>query len=43
VGNYRILFWYRTRGRRRVLRCEYAERRSLVYQLFSAIARTLRP
>ena len=41
AGRYRVIFHYRTvRGRRRI-RCEFAEARSIVYQVFSEISRQL--
>lgn len=42
VGRYRIVFHYRTVSGRRCIRCEFAEVRSIVYQVFSAIHQQLK-
>jgi mRNA-degrading endonuclease RelE of RelBE toxin-antitoxin system len=35
VGRYRVIFHYVVVGKERVIRCDYAERRELVYELFT--------
>ena len=35
AGRYRIVFHYVPQGRHSVIRCDFAERRELVYELFS--------
>ena len=42
IGAFRILFRYTAIGGRRILRCEFAERRSIVYEAFAHLARVLR-
>lgn len=37
VGSYRIIFAYRTAGKRRRIQCVYAERRSAVYEMFAQL------
>lgn len=37
VGSYRIIFAYRTIGKRRRIQCIYAERRSVVYEVFAQL------
>lgn len=39
VGRYRIIFHYVVKKGKRILRCDYAERRKLVYELFSDLIR----
>lgn len=41
VGGYRIIFRYELEGSERVVRCVFAERRALVYDLFSESLRRL--
>jgi mRNA interferase RelE/StbE len=41
AGRYRVIFWYRGRPGERLIRCEFAEERSIVYQLFAEMARHL--
>lgn len=43
IGRFRVMFHYVLRGGHRVLRCEYAEERSIVYQLANRILRRLSP
>lgn len=43
VGRHRVIFHYRMVRGRRTIRCEYAEARSIVYQVFSELSRHLRP
>ncbi len=43
VGNFRLVFAYRSTKSERVIHCLFVERRAVVYQLFGAIARQLRP
>ena len=35
VGRYRIIFYYRRDGRKRVIRCIYAAHRTLIYEVFA--------
>ena len=35
VGRYRVVFHYVDSGNSRLIRCDFAERRKLVYELFS--------
>lgn len=35
AGRYRIVFHYVPQGRSSVIRCDFAERRELVYELFA--------
>lgn len=42
VSRYRIIFHYVTKVQQRILRCEFAEERSLVYQLYAEMARHLK-
>ena len=35
VGRYRVVFHYVARGRTRIIRCDFIERRELVYELFA--------
>ncbi len=35
VGRYRVIFFYLTRGRSRILRCVYAGHRNLIYEVFA--------
>ncbi len=37
VGDYRVVFRYRVDRGRRIIRCIYAERRSIVYQVFERL------
>ena len=39
VGSYRVIIRFRTERGERVARCVYAERRAVVYELFSEILR----
>ena len=39
VGSYRVLVRFYARGGRRVARCVFAEKRSVVYELFAEILR----
>ena len=39
VGWCRVNFHYVARGRKRVIRCDFAERRELVYELFADLIR----
>lgn len=39
VGAFRIVLRYETNDGRRILRCAFAERRNMVYELFEKIAR----
>ena len=40
VHGYRVILRFFRRGSRRVVRCVYAERRSLVYEVFAEVLRT---
>lgn len=42
VSRYRIIFHYVINVQQRILRCEFAEERSLVYQLYAEMARHLK-
>ncbi|MGZ5005090.1 MAG: type II toxin-antitoxin system RelE family toxin [Chthoniobacterales bacterium] len=37
IGSYRVIFAYRISGRRRVIQCIFAERRSAVYEIFEQL------
>lgn len=37
VRDYRIVFRYHVHGRRRSIRCVYAERRSIIYEVFERL------
>jgi mRNA-degrading endonuclease RelE of RelBE toxin-antitoxin system len=39
AGGYRIIFAYKLAGKRRIIRCIYAERRSAVYETFQQLLR----
>ncbi len=39
VGGYRIIFAYKVSGKRRAIRCIFAERRSAVYETFQQLLR----
>ncbi len=39
VGGYRIIFAYKIAGKRRTIRCIFAERRSAVYETFQQLLR----
>jgi len=39
VGRYRIIFHYVVEARARIVRCDYAERRELIYELFADLIR----
>ncbi|HMP76629.1 MAG TPA: hypothetical protein PKE12_10070 [Kiritimatiellia bacterium] len=43
LGRYRVVFHYVQARGRRVLRCEYAGERSIIYQMFSQLARQVKP
>jgi mRNA-degrading endonuclease RelE of RelBE toxin-antitoxin system len=37
VGRYRVVFAYRSTGKRRRIQCLYADRRSAVYEMFEEL------
>ncbi len=39
VGGYRIIFAYKLSGKRQVIQCIFAERRSTVYEVFQELLR----
>lgn len=39
VGSYRLIFAYKSTGKRRVIQCIFAERRSAVYEVFHELLR----
>ena len=39
VGGYRVIFAYEVSGKRRTIRCIFAERRSAVYETFQQLLR----
>lgn len=39
AGGYRIIFAYKVSGKRRIIQCVFAERRSAVYQVFQQLLR----
>ncbi|HMP74347.1 MAG TPA: hypothetical protein PKE55_13895 [Kiritimatiellia bacterium] len=39
IGRYRVIFYYAVEGAERVIRCDYGERRELVYELFNDLIR----
>lgn len=39
VGGYRIIFAYKASGKRRIIQCIFAERRSAVYDAFQQLLR----
>ncbi len=39
IGGYRIIFAYKLSGKRRIIRCIFAERRSAVYETFQQLLR----
>ena len=39
AGGYRIIFAYEVSGKRRTIRCIFAERRSAVYETFQLLLR----
>lgn len=39
AGRYRVIFHYALEGGARVIRCDFAERRELVYELFADLVR----
>ncbi len=39
AGRYRIVFHYHIQDRHKVIRCDFAERRELVYELFMDLVR----
>lgn len=41
VGPFRVVFRYTLQSGKRKIRCEFAERRPLIYEAFEALARTL--
>ncbi len=41
IKSYRIIFRYEVEGSRRMARCVFAERRELVYELFTEVVRLL--
>ncbi len=41
TGSFRVIFRYCIDDGRRAIRCEFAERRALVYEAFEALARHL--
>lgn len=43
VGSYRVIFRYAVESDRRAVRCEFIERRSMVYEVFETLAMQLRP
>lgn len=43
LGRYRVVFHYVQARGRRVIRCEYAGERSIIYQMFSQLARQVKP
>jgi mRNA-degrading endonuclease RelE of RelBE toxin-antitoxin system len=43
AGNYRLIFAYRNTPSERTIHCLFVERRAVVYQLFGAIARQVKP
>ena len=42
VGRYRVVFHYALAGKRRLIRCDFAERRELVYELFGDLVQSLK-
>lgn len=42
VSRFRVFFHYVLKGNRRILRCEFVEERSLVYQVYADMARHLK-
>jgi len=42
ITRYRIIFHYVFKGGQRILRCEFAEERSLVYQLYAEMVRHMK-
>jgi mRNA interferase RelE/StbE len=43
VGRYRVVFHYQNVRGKRTIRCEYAEARSIVYEVFAQLSRHLQP
>jgi mRNA interferase RelE/StbE len=43
VFRYRIIFFYRVRGKSRIIRCVYAAPRGIVYEVFAQSIRELLP
>ena len=41
IGGYRIIFAYRTSGKLRTIQCIFAERRSIVYEVFEQVRKKL--
>jgi len=39
VGSFRVIFFYTPKPGHRIIRCVFAERRSIVYQTFAQLAR----
>lgn len=37
VGHYRIIFHYKMFDKQRIIRCDFAQRRRLVYELFNEL------
>ena len=42
VSRFRVIFHYVLKDNRRILRCEFVEERSLVYQVYAEMARHLK-
>lgn len=39
VGSFRVIFFYAAKPGHRIIRCVFAERRSIIYQTFAQLAR----
>ncbi len=37
IGSYRVIFAYQLSGKRRIVRCFFAERRNVVYEVFQRL------
>lgn len=43
VGSFRVIFRYLLEKQKRFIRCEFIERRSVVYEVFENVAKQLKP
>ena len=43
TGPFRLIFRYVVRGKTRMIRCEFIERRSVVYEVFEQVVKSLKP
>jgi mRNA interferase RelE/StbE len=43
VGRYRVIFTYSAKEKERVVRCEFTEERSIIYQLYAEMVKQLQP